>query len=171
MDVYKDLVRTFNARALAEGWGMQCAPCDAFENPLLLTLHKLWIKTAAGRPAPMKSDFSIRVLAPHLGHVSFVDHVRGSPRRYRLRFFGSILATITGDHTGKYLDEVVPASDLQGWLTAYDLVIDSSTPLRIKSNNILQGLDHLSAEVYLAPLAADGDLPHGILGACLFGPR
>src|SRR5580698_5501510 len=145
MVVDKELATAFNARALAEGWGLHCAPCDTFENPLLLTLHKLWIKTAAGRPAPTKSDFSIRVLAPHLGHVSFVDLVQNSPRRYRLRFFGSILATITGDHTGKYLDEVVSASDLQGWITAYDLVIESSTPLRIKSNNILSGLDHLSA--------------------------
>jgi hypothetical protein len=171
MDVDRELVSDFNTQSLAQGWGLHCSPCDAFDNPLLLTLRKLWIKTAAGRPAPSKNDFSIRVLAPHLGHVSFIERVNGAPRRYRLRFFGSILATITGDHTGKYLDDVLPPSGVQGWTTLYDLFIDTSTPLRVRSNSILAGLDHLSAKVYLAPLAADGELPRGVLGACLFGPR
>jgi hypothetical protein len=171
MNVGNATVSAFNAKSLAAGWHLHCSSCETFDNPTLFSLHRLWLRIAAGREAPAKNDFSIRVLAPYLGHVTFVDRVKAAPRRYRLRFYGSRLAAITGDYTGKYLDEVLPPSRVQSWTILYDLVIDTLRPLRVTSDCILDGLDHLRAEVYLAPLAADGDQPPGVLAACLFGPR
>ena len=171
MNVGSAFIEAFNARSEAEGWDLQCWPCATFDNPLLLALHDVWLQTAAGRRAPAKSDFSVRALAPHLRYLVFIDREGGDPHRYRLRFFGSILAMITGDHTGKYLDDVVPPSGVTAWTTLYSLVIGEALPVRVLSNSLLSGLDHLRAEAYLAPLMAKDDLPHGLMGACVFGPR
>jgi hypothetical protein len=171
MSVCNVAIDEFNAQSLSRNWDLQCLPCDSFDNAMLADLHTVWLTAASGRGAPSRIQLSMRVLAPYLKHLAFVDRIDGAPHRYRIRFFGSVLATITGDHTGKYLDDVLPPDGLEGWTVLYELVIDAATPVRVMSNSLLGGLDHFRAEVYLAPIAAHGEQPHGLMGAIQFGPR
>jgi hypothetical protein len=163
----------FNMRAQEACWPVQCDAALAFDNAELRALHGAWLATAAGRPAPMRTDFTARMLGRLLRQLTFIEREvdDAGARRYRFRFFGSALSPLNGDLTGRYLDEIVPEPHLQSWLAAYDLVLSSLTPLRFKSCYNLPALEHLRAESYAAPLLGADGRAAGLLTASIFAPR
>jgi hypothetical protein len=153
-----------NARSAAEGWPAHCDATLAFEEARLLELLAIW--RAAGRGSlPRREDFTARMLSKHLQHLTFVEVADG---RFRFRLFGTALARVTGDWTGKFLDEAVPADLAPGMREAYGTAVEARAALRYVSRFRAAALNHIVAETLVAPLAVDGGAVGGLLISCAF---
>ena len=119
-----------------------------------------------------RADFTARILAKHLSHLTFVERVEtaGKERRYRFRLFGSALAQYTGDWTGKFLDESVPAHFQPSWFATYDAVIAARVPLRFVSRFRAEHLHHIQAETLIAPLGDNSGTANGLLISVVYSP-
>lgn len=153
-----------NARAAAERWPTHCDATLAFEDQRLAGLLAIWREAGRGG-LPRREDFSARMLGKHLQHLAFVEIADG---RYRFRLFGTALARFTGDWTGKFLDEAVPAQFLPSWLATYDTVVEARVPLRFTSRFRAAELEHIAAETLVAPLADARDIVPGLLVSCAY---
>lgn len=142
-----------------------CDPSLAFAHPRLNALAELYKTICGDRPMPMRTDFSARMLAPHLRNLTFVDLVRedGKPRRYRFRYFGSGMARHSSDHTGKYLDEIVAEPFLTNWYESWDMPLELAMPLRFVSRLQALRLEYIAVESFTAPLCDDAGTPCSLL--------
>lgn len=156
----------FNALSVAERWHTQCDATLGFENERLAALLGIW-RGAAKDALPRREDFTARMLAKHLRHLTFVERQDG---RYRFRLFGSALAEMTGDWTGKFLDEAVPAQFRPSWTATYDATIETRAPLRFTARFRASHLDHVMAETFVAPLADDGGAASGLMISVAYSP-
>ncbi len=156
----------FNARARAERWPTACDPDLAFENERLAALLRIW-RDAAASGLPRREDFTARMLARHLQHLTFVERCDG---RYRFRLFGSALSRFTGDWTGRHLDEAVPAAYLPSWIATYDTVLEARTALRFTARFRPAELAHIRAETLAAPLADASGAASGLLVSVAYTP-
>lgn len=158
-----------NAMAEANGWPLSCDPAMAFERPELCALHELWCaKATAG--VPRRSVFDIRALKPVASCLIILEREgEGAARRYRFRLFGSGLAILFGEHTGRYVDEMVAPELLAVWHATYDTVLETGEPLRIV--NLFRNLsgDYLKGELLAAPLADEAGQPRLIMAATFVG--
>jgi hypothetical protein len=145
-------VEGFNARAAREKWAALCDEGLGFESAKLASLLAIWRSVKGERPLPAREDFSARLLAKHLRDITFVERVGA---RYRFRLFGSALAAMTGDWTGKFLDEVVPEPFLASWVATYGTTLETGAPLRFVARFRASHLEHVMAETLTAPLAGD----------------
>ncbi len=162
----------FNAAASREGWPTFCDPTCAFGDARLAALLDIWRAVRGARPLPMRTDFSARALARHLQHLTFVERVaeEGGARRYRFRLFGSALAFVTGDWTGRFLDEAVPKVFLPSWLATYDTTLAMAEPLRFTARFRASHLEHILAESLVAPLGDENGVPAGLLVSVNYSP-
>jgi len=155
-----------NARCAAQGWPTVCDPTLSFENARLTALAEVW-RAAGNGGLPKREDFTARMLAKHLQHMTFVEMVDG---RYRFRLFGSALSRFTGDWTGKFLDEAVPDAFLPSWTATYDTVAEARLPLRFTAQFRAAELAHIAAETLAAPLADAGGAVSGLLVSVAYAP-
>ena len=81
------------------------------------------------------------------------------------------LTSLAGDHTGKMVDEILPAEDLHRLTQCWDLVLDVEQPLRFLGRVHLEGKEYLTAENLYVPLANDNEEPAFVLGLCRYTPR
>lgn len=171
LDVTISAAAEFNAQSEREGWSAFCDEKMIFDSPRLSDLRDIWRHVRGTRELPRREDFSARVLARHLQHLSFVERVvEDGARRYRFRLFGSALARYIGDSTGKYLEEVVPPMFVASWLATYDLVMATRRPHRFVARFRAAELEHVAAETFVAPLAgADGN-PWGLMVSVVYSP-
>jgi hypothetical protein len=162
----------FNAAASREGWPTRCDPACAFEDARLAALLDIWRAVRGTRRLPLRGDFSARILARHLQHLTFVERVveSGSARRYRFRLFGSALASVTGDWTGRFLDEAVPDVFLASWLATYDTTLEAAEPMRFTARFRATHLEHILAESLVAPLEDESGAPAGLLVSVNYSP-
>lgn len=162
----------FNALAAREKWPTLCDERLDFDSDRLADLFDIWQSVRGARPLPQRADFSARVLARHLQHLTFVDclSAAGGTRRYRFRLFGSALARHTGDLTGKFLDEAIPAAFLPSWLATYDTAIEMRAPLRFTARFRAAHLEHIMAESLVAPLADASGAASGLLVSVNYSP-
>lgn len=156
----------FNARSAAGRWATHCDATLAFESARLLDLLAIWRDTGRGA-LPRREDFTARMLAKHLRHLTFVER---QGVRYRFRLFGSALAEMTGDWTGKFLDEAVPEQFLPSWVATYDATIEALAPLRFVARFRASHLEHVMAETFVAPLADDGGAASGLMISVAYSP-
>lgn len=156
----------FNARSAAERWATHCDAALAFGSERLAELLAIWRDTGHGT-LPRREDFTARVLAKHLRHLTFVER-QGA--RYRFRLFGSALAEMTGDWTGKFLDETVPEQFRPSWIATYDAALEARAPLRFTARFRASHLDHVMAETFVAPLADDGGAASGLMISVAYSP-
>jgi hypothetical protein len=162
----------FNALAVREKWPTLCDERLDFESDRLAELLDIWQGVRGTRPLPQRADFSARVLARHLRHLTFVERLvqPDGTRRYRFRLFGSALATHTGDLTGKFLDEAIPAVFLPSWTASYDTAIEMRMPLRFTARFRATHLEHIMAETLAAPLADASGAASGLLVSVNYSP-
>jgi len=163
----------FNTRAGREGWAAVCDASLSLDSPQLHDLLDIWRRTAGTRPMPARADFTARALIRHLKSISFIERVQPAegPRRYFFRMIGREQLRGAADGTGKYLDEVIAPRFIASWNAAYDMVIDSATPIRFVSNFHALKLDFLTAESLIMPLADAAGAPWGFLTSTAFTPR
>jgi len=162
----------FNAQAVREKWPTLCDERLNFDSDRLSALLDIWQTVRGTRPLPRRADFTARVLAKHLQYLTFVDCLAqpGGGRRYRFRLFGSALALYTGDLTGKFLDESIPAPYLPSWLASYDTAIEMRAPLRFTARFRAAHLEHIAAETLAAPLADETGAASGLLVSVNYAP-
>jgi PAS domain len=162
----------FNAAASREGWPTRCDPACAFEDARLAALLDIWRTVRGTRTLPLRGDFSARTLARHLQHLTFVERVveESGARRYRFRLFGSALASVTGDWTGRFLDEAVPGTFLPSWLATYDTTLAAAEAMRFTARFRAAHLEHILAESLVAPLGDESGAPAGLLVSVNYSP-
>jgi hypothetical protein len=160
--IQNSLVQTcaeLNALAEAKGWPMRCDQDEAFDCAELHAFCELW-RSKAADGVPARSAFDIRVLKPFVRNITILERVgTNGSRRYRFRLFGSTLALLFGEHTGRFLDEMVAAELLPSWLAFYDMVLLCGQPLCIFTYYRIKTEDFIKGEILAAPLADDsGDV-------------
>jgi len=159
----------FNALAEAKGWPTRCDCGEAFDRSDLNALYELWWSKAANG-VPPRSVFDIRALKPFARNITIMEREgTNGNRRYRFRLFGSTLALLFGEHTGRYLDEMVAAELLPSWLAFYDTVLSCGQPLRVFTYYRIKTDDFVKGEILAAPLADDSGDVHMILAMTYVG--
>jgi hypothetical protein len=155
----------FKARADRDGWAVICDESLAFDDAKLKAVLDIWQAVRGARPLPMRADFTARILLRHLPDIAFIERLIGADgaRRYRFRLVGSAQAATAGDFTGKFLDEVIPAANIESWLLAFDTVLAIRRPLRIVSRFRALDLAYMTAESLIAPLCDMDGTPSGFL--------
>jgi len=166
------LCERFNAQSAQEKWQAVCDSALVFDSGRLADLLRIWQSVRGDRALPERADFTARILAKHLPNLTFVERVEtpGQERRYRFRLFGSALAQYTGDWTGRFLDDSIPAAFQQSWLATYDTVIAARVPLRFVSRFRAEHLQHVQAETLIAPLGGGSGTAKGLLVSVVYSP-
>lgn len=121
-------------------------------------LATLWEQRRPGPGLlPGRQHFDIPDMKPWLGWINICDLVEGPPRRYRMRLIGSQIAEIEkGNNTGRFLDEVFPASLYPAVRADYERALESRQP--VASRRMVPtpgGVPHMLTKLVL-PLATDG---------------
>jgi hypothetical protein len=145
-----------NAHAETLGWPFRCDPSLDFTRPELNALCELWRDKANGHGLPSRASLDMRALKPFVRNISILERIgpKGH-RRYRFRLFGSSLAQLFGEHTGRYLDEMVVPELLENWLACFDTTVRFGAPMRFISYYQIPSQAFLKGEIFAAPLAAD----------------
>ncbi|HUO98513.1 MAG TPA: PAS domain-containing protein [Rhizomicrobium sp.] len=154
-----------NVLAAKEGWPTKFDPLLNFEHPKLRALLDLW-REKAGDGVPVRVSFDMRSLKPFLPHVLILEREgEGNARRFRFRLFGSALQLLFGEHTGRYLDEMVSAQMLPSWTTTYGAVLTARQPLRILTRFRIASAEFLEGEILAAPMSSGAGAVDQILAA------
>ncbi|HVU20321.1 MAG TPA: PAS domain-containing protein [Rhizomicrobium sp.] len=149
------LPAALNAHAELQGWPFRCDPDRNFENSQLAALHALWLAKANG-DIPPRSAFDMRALKPFVRNIVILERVGEKGLwRYRFRLFGSTLTQLFGEHTGRWLDEMVTPGLLQNWLACFDTTVRYGQPMRFINYYRTQTNDFLKGEFFAAPLAEE----------------
>jgi len=158
-----------NQRAEAEGWPMRCDGDLVFERPELAQLCKLWLERATDG-VPTRAALDIRTLKPYASHLIILERCgEGARQRYRFRLFGSSLVLLFGEHTGRFLDEMVTPALLPNWQAFYDCVLENEQPFRFINYYRIPTQDYLRGEILAAPLADEDGRVRLVLAATYVG--
>jgi len=163
--------KALNQKAAREKWYHVCDPSLAFSDPFYAGLLNLWRGKAGDRAMPRRSEMSPRDLKDVLRHLIVLERVERAPSHYRARLIGTGLTAMAGDHTGKMLEEVVPAQHVPRWVECCDLILDGGQPMRFLGRVHLEGKEYLDAENLFVPLANDSNEPTFAMGLCRYTPR
>ena len=130
---------------------MRCDETLSFHRAELRELCDLWrAKAASG--VPTRSALDMRALRPFASHLTILERVGAlAARRYRFRLFGSTLALLFGEHTGRFLDEMVSTALLPNWLAYYDAVLAHRAPFRFINYYRIPSEDYLKGEFSRPP--------------------
>src|SRR5580698_2446683 len=164
-----DAAEILNAKAVAEGWPLQCDSTLVFDRPELTMLRDVWRSRAAKVGLPTRNDLGADALKSVLRHLSMLERVIDAERgsRYRILHMGGYLAAVMGEKTGSFIDENIPAQLLPRWTTPFDTVLETRTPLRVISNFEHEKLDYATGESFLAPLSSETGEAN-LLMSCLY---
>jgi hypothetical protein len=163
--------KALNQKAAREKWYHICDPSLAFSDPFYAGFLNSWRSKAGDRAMPKRSEMSPRDLKDVLRHLIVLERVEKMPSRYRVRLLGTGLTSMTGDHTGKMLDEAVSAEHLPRWIECCDLVLDGGQPMRFLGRVHLEGKEYLDAENLYVPLSNDNGEPTFTMALCRYTPR
>lgn len=147
----------YNQMAKANGWAALCDGSVAFSHPDLRRLLGLWRSQVTRRGLPARSDLSPRLLKPFQKDIALYERVApiGGARRWRILQIGASFAQIMGDHSGKFLDEVIPAGLMPRWNAALDATLTQGMALRFLARADTARMPFLTGEYFFAPLIAD----------------
>ncbi len=158
----------FNGRAVREGWPSVCDASLSFVRPEFRHLLSIWRAAAASGEIPLRRDITHRDLRALLPRIAIYERLGDTRPRYRVRLMGTQFASVMGDLTGRFLDEVVPAAFLSRWVAALDASLDAAAPLRFLTRSDTPGKGYLVAEYFEAPLRSDSGEASMVLAAVHF---
>lgn len=145
-----------NAHAEMLGWPFRCDPSLDFTKPELNALLALWRDKANGHGLPTRASFDMRALKPFVRNISILERIGPKGQwRYRFRLFGSSLTQLFGEHTGRYLDEMVVPQLLENWLACFDTTVRFGAPMRFINYYQTSSQVFLKGEIFAAPLASE----------------
>lgn len=107
---------------------------------------------------PRRGDFPPESLVPWIGHIEVVEAVRaGDSVRFRVRLAGTRIVYYEGrDNTGSYLDEVVPAEQIDAVLTPYRECRNTRQPIYSTFYSCAAAAISSQLERLILPLSTDG---------------
>jgi hypothetical protein len=165
----QSLPAALNTQAEMRGWPYRCDPSQKFEQSELGALCELW-HTKNDDGLPTRASLDMRALKPFVRNVFLMDRIgQKGVWRYRFRLFGSSLVHLFGEHTGRYLDEMVSPALLQNWLACFDTTIRYGAPLRFINYYRTHSKDFLKGEIFAAPIAAEVEGQPLVLAATYVG--
>lgn len=128
---------------------------DDLHDPRLRRLCDYWRERCAGAEMPPRDAIDPLDFRYILGYVTLVD-VEHTPRRYRFRLDGSILASLSGmDYTGKYLDALGMPDYCAFIAASYDRVVDNNRPYAYRKEGAFDKKS-FDEETLILPLGRDG---------------
>ena len=163
--------RSFNQRAASQKWHQAVDPTLAFSNSYYDPLLELWRVKAGRRKMPARSDMTARDLKNYLRHIILIQREQEDPPRYRWRLIGTSVTEIVGHHTGKLLEDSIPAEHLPRWIEVCDMILESEQPWRFLGRVHIRGREYLNAENLYMPLADENGAPAMVMGYCRYSPR
>lgn len=170
-EVHCPTCAALNARAEANNWPTRCDGTLGFERDELRALLGIW-RSKAENGVPTRTAFDMRTLQPVAPHVLIVEREgEGEKRRYKFRLFGSAMAMLFGEHTGRYLDEMVSSEMLPSWNAIYDAVLETQRPMRVVTQFRLPSEQPLSGEILIAPMADETGRVRLVLAATFVSPK
>ncbi|HEY1710894.1 MAG TPA: PAS domain-containing protein [Rhizomicrobium sp.] len=153
-DKHPDPFALFNAFAHERHGACFCDPELAFVRLELKAVAALWREKAGPRPMPLRDDLDARSLKPFLPNMTLIERVAAVGHRYRLRLHGTSLTHYAGDHTGHFVEEMIPPEMAVSYTGIYDLALAEGRPLRVVWDYQVPAISYLKGESFLAPLMA-----------------
>jgi hypothetical protein len=161
----------FAAAAATGDWPILCDETCDFADATLAALASLWRREAANG-VPARTAMTARKLQPFMRHIALYERIgEGVQRRYRVRLMGSGIVQYYGELTGKSFEEAVPEAFLPRWYGLSDLPLALRQPVRYLLRADTFGKEHMVAEYFCAPLAADSGLVKFVLLGMIFDGR
>jgi hypothetical protein len=167
MNTETERARAFNRWAEEAGWPAVCDPSLTFEAPSLRKILRIWQDTAKGGALPQRSQFTARLLKPHLGDIAIIERKGDTAEQYRFRLFGTRLAEALGELQGKTFAQVMTPNVVEHWRTRFNLTVAEGHPLRFVSRVDLQKKNFLRSESLWMPLADDNGATITLMSAVL----
>jgi len=132
---------------------------DDLHDPRLQRLYDYWRGRCSGAAMPARMAVDPLDFRYILGYVTLVE-VELSPRRYRFRLDGSILAMLSGmDYTGKYLDELGLPDYIDFVAASYDRVVDRVKPYAYRKQGAFD-TKSFDEETLILPLGRGDRVEH-----------
>jgi hypothetical protein len=157
----------FNRWAEEIGWPAVCDPSLAFEAPSLGNLLKIWQDQAGGGVLPRRSQFTARLLKPHLGDIAIIERRGGAAEQYRFRLMGTRLTEALGELQGKTFAQALSPKVTEHWRSRFDLTVSEGRPLRFVSRVDIQKKHFLRSENLWVPLAEENGAAIVLMSAFL----
>ena len=142
----------------------------AFRDPRLIRFRELWHDLTDGNRLPSRAALTARIMKPYLRNLSVMDIGQPNAKRFIHRFVGSEITRYMGELTGVALDEFLPANLHPRTTLFLEAVIAARRPVRVVTRFQLRPVDFLLAEIFGAPLAADGVTPDKLITVSYFFP-
>ena len=97
------------------------------------------------------------MLQPYLRSIAIYERVDGADGlpRYRVHYMGSNIVDLTGELTGRFLDDVIPQKFLPRWCAINEVTLGYAGPLRLLIRCDAFGNGYIVAEHLNVPLRAD----------------
>lgn len=168
-----DVADFINARARAFGLQFHCDTDLDFDQPELNALRGVWRGSAARLTLPRRRDFDGLALESVRNRTAIMERVAdpNGISRYRVEYAGVNFTNVLGDHTGRFIDEWVPAALLPRWIGLFDAVLGGGIPLRITTRFEFPALAYASGEMFIAPLADENGKPNLVIMGVYLKPR
>lgn len=132
---------------------------DDLKDPRLKRLHDYWRGRCGEAAMPARTAIDPLDFRYILGYVTLVE-VEISPRRYRFRLDGSILAMLSGmDYTGKYLDTLGLPDYIDFVAASYDRVVDRRRPYAYRKQGAFD-TKSFDEETLILPLGHQDKVEH-----------
>lgn len=138
-------------------------------HPSVGAIVDYWCSIHPPQGLPGRQHFDPVDVPKLLSNIGLID-VQNSPRRFRIRLYGTALVSVMGeDYTGKWYDELFENFEKTGQYTDFCHVVDTHSPhwrrgaLRIPTDRDF----HFLERVHL-PLASDGKNVDMILTFAVF---
>lgn len=159
-----------NRRARKEGWETRADPTLAFREPQLLQVRELWHNLTDEHRLPSRAELTARLMKPYLRHLTVMDIGRPGQKRFVHRFVGTEITHHMGELTGTSLEDFLPEHLVARTTLFFEAVVEARRAVRIVTRFQLKAVDFLLAEIFAAPLAADGITPDKLVTISYFFP-
>jgi hypothetical protein len=136
---------------------------ERIAHPKIREVYRYWLAKRRGRRAPARADIDPVELRGLLPHVSLFDVVEPEPR-LRFRLIGTAVTQITGEVTGKFVDEVVPAHVYAPLHAQYVDIVRNLVGRYTVADLEWQGRPYLRYHRLLLPLSDDQRAANLVLG-------
>jgi len=143
-------------------------PTLDFWDPRPKELLAYWQHKRGPRRMPRRQDIDPIELRQHVGNLVLID-VEHAPLRLRYRLIGTTITTaMERDSTGKYYDEIYPATLRESIYESFRWIIANRAPLRTFGQAFYPDKNFYDYETLNLPLSDDDDIVTMVLGELVF---
>jgi hypothetical protein len=155
----------FNAKAHEHDWKSRLCNELVFDKAELNNLHQLWSSLTPDDTLPAREQLTARLMKPYMRNLSIfaIERDAANTMHYRHRFFGTAMADVFGNLTGKTFDDFLPPALVKRANACFDAIVCAQRPLRLVTRYQVEQANHLSAEIFAAPLAKPGEAPNMVM--------